>query len=998
MSPATDTAPGRQRGWSLLEKLGEGDAGEVYRVESLIDRRPAILKRPQRNSFPSDLIRQASQIEKEASILSILSGQDSPARMMRTPNLIDQSQPGTEFSERFFIVITPAAGFSLGQMARFIHYPGNLLTSLKDSELRASSPSEELFFTELVRLGSIPDLILLRAITGLIEYLELIHALKVDLPKETIHGILWNDIKPDHIYWDANHLRFTLIDWGNGQFLGEDGISQDRQSSRANDFMQLLEEFDQFLTSMSPDLKVRLDWPDEVNSASIYSSVVLPLKENAQSLLQTALSQRNKLRRHESDLLALGEPGEEHFDRLLIAHQQIIALGEIPEYAEAENVFRKIAVDLVRENQLDRLDTFFEHLSSLPFLDSEKVDLLSQLSRLAKTQQISIQALESGLEDDWPAVFWELRIAALTDPLPDWWEELSARIRLRVIGTKNIRPYTAAQRLYHTLQEQKTKASDPDLFASLIDQINAVVINRWKEIEPNPPDAGIEYNDVRSFLGAAAPDLPELAASLSQALSQPEAQIRIALDAWENQDFESARKSLRRVLLWDPDRLRLIQADRAIASVPAWIEEVRLGLIQDEPLQDFITRLELRGRDFRNQIARAEWLDDLLEAFKLLRKGVDPTDVLVDHPQSREFLDWLISLEPRRPFLASPGKTIHPERKDIEQDIRPTLFGSKDAHLGGKLGILLQDPLDTWAPEARGSSARLFSGSLPDQDGGRRTAAIKLMRPDRVEYALPLFREETQILSLLRNIPGVVPLIECGFLSFEPDSSLPPEDRNASASDLKGEALRYGLDSVHNFLADLEPFTLKGHVPYLAIEKYARGDNLLLLCDTGYNNGRFLPTLEGLVMGIQICDLLDAAHTRNIIYRDHKILHYYWRAEHNGIFMIDWNVAKRSPGGLSVEEKQFDLVQFGARALHYILTGRSAPGALPLGPNKPEEIEAASRTYEVKWTYDDQRLPKDIKDVLAATLSGEYTDAGNLRDDLDAIYRKISSLVQDFGG
>jgi hypothetical protein len=151
-------------------------------------------------------------------------------------------------------------------------------------------------------------------------------------------------------------------------------------------------------------------------------------------------------------------------------------------------------------------------------------------------------------------------------------------------------------------------------------------------------------------------------------------------------------------------------------------------------------------------------------------------------------------------------------------------------------------------------------------------------------------------------------------------------------------------------------------------------------------------------MAIQICDLLNAAHARNIIYRDHKILHYYWREEFNGIYMIDWNVAKRSPGGLSVEEKQFDLVQFGARALHYILTGRSAPGALPLGPNKPEEIEAASRTYETSWTYDDQRLPKDIKDVLAATLSGEYLDASSLGNDLDAIYQKLSSLVRDNGG
>lgn len=151
-------------------------------------------------------------------------------------------------------------------------------------------------------------------------------------------------------------------------------------------------------------------------------------------------------------------------------------------------------------------------------------------------------------------------------------------------------------------------------------------------------------------------------------------------------------------------------------------------------------------------------------------------------------------------------------------------------------------------------------------------------------------------------------------------------------------------------------------------------------------------------MAIQICDLLQVAHSRNIIYRDHKILHYYWNEEANGIYMIDWNVARRVAGGLSTEEIQFDLVQFGARALHYILAGRSAPGALPLGPNKPEEIEGASRTYEVSWTYDDQRLPKDAKDVLAATLAGEYNDARNLKGDLVEIFQKLSSLVRTEGG
>ena len=91
---------------------------------------------------------------------------------------------------------------------------------------------------------------------------------------------------------------------------------------------------------------------------------------------------------------------------------------------------------------------------------------------------------------------------------------------------------------------------------------------------------------------------------------------------------------------------------------------------------------------------------------------------------------------------------------------------------------------------------------------------------------------------------------------------------------------------------------------------------------------------------------------------------------------------------------QFDLVQFSARALHHILTGRPAPGALPLGPNRPDEIESAARSYDAQWTYDDQRLPQSLRDILERALIGEYQSATPLREDLYVIFQKLSVLLQ----
>jgi serine/threonine protein kinase len=115
-----ESITGQKSSWSLFQKLGEGDAGEVYLVESLLEKRVAILKRPHRSAFSSDVIRQASQIETEGKILRALDNLKLNGFSFRveTPALLDQGPAGTEFSERFFIVVARAPGFDLKSLAR----------------------------------------------------------------------------------------------------------------------------------------------------------------------------------------------------------------------------------------------------------------------------------------------------------------------------------------------------------------------------------------------------------------------------------------------------------------------------------------------------------------------------------------------------------------------------------------------------------------------------------------------------------------------------------------------------------------------------------------------------------------------------------------------------------------------------------------------------------------------------------------------------------------
>ena len=116
----SEIVTGQRSAWCLLKKLGEGDAGEVFLVESLIGAQTAILKRTPKSVFSGDIFRQTAQIRTEAKILKTLSAfftKDTKSGI-NVPALLDQSKLKSEFSERPFIVTEKATGYDLGFLTR----------------------------------------------------------------------------------------------------------------------------------------------------------------------------------------------------------------------------------------------------------------------------------------------------------------------------------------------------------------------------------------------------------------------------------------------------------------------------------------------------------------------------------------------------------------------------------------------------------------------------------------------------------------------------------------------------------------------------------------------------------------------------------------------------------------------------------------------------------------------------------------------------------------
>jgi serine/threonine protein kinase len=993
----------------LIKKLGEGDAGEVYLVEAPAEQRRGILKKPAHSAFPGDVARQAAQIEAEGGILRALHPllEANPGLKVSVPALLDQSQPGSEGREQLFIVVEQAPGFDLSVLARL-----STLGSLTSSEIPGSNHSPASPFLESIAVNKqIPETLLTSIVISLMDTLEFIHTQAIESSEGEKAGLLWNDVKPEHLFWDPVNSHLTVIDWGNARFLEADGATSDRQHSILDDYRQFGDALGRYLSANAPELKSRLHWPDPFRIEDASAEQITALRERAVKLHQKQVKALKSLKKQEEDLTKPGPLLENHLQSLIENHDQLLRSGAAPDYAAALRFVNTYANQLIRAEDFENLRDAADWAGRLPEANGETWQLIRRITQIASRSEGNPrrhfgEALQAAIAAQWTDTLWHLLTALQDLPEPDWWYDLTSNLRRQqlTLDSQAITPLVAIKRVLLTLtdlarqiEDRTTLRRNPDQAAEtpgapstrlenlrrLIDKLKTELIPNWKRKDPAPPHASLYYSDIDAFLEDLKAVLPESQPPIVQALAQPRAQVNQVLTAWNQKEFAQASLALRQLLLWDPDRRRLLAADEAILSAPTWLRRVHLGPRRGESTQAYISELEFSGRELRNRVGPADWLDLILDGLKRLRRGIWPADLLAEAPLLIKEMPWMARFQ--RQDLTSTAAGI-PVKAEPDTAPKPVLNGLSNGRLGEAGEMLLHEPLDTWVPEARGSSARVYLGSLHGENAKTLQAAIKLMRPDQTGYALPLFREEVLVLNRLQDVPGVTQMLECGFILFDEGNEMPHEITPAPAHHLTGEVLRISLRRAQLFIDQLESRVADGWIPYIAQERRKKEENLLYYCDAGTTNGRFLPLSELLRMTVQICDIIEAAHQRNVVYRDHKILHYYWNDDANGIFVIDWNVARLHEDGLPEIEKQMDLVQFGARALHHILTGRTAPGALPMGPTRPEEIEAAAHSYSTQWTYDDRRLSDELKSIIERVLAGSYTSAAALRDDLKQAY------------
>ncbi len=213
----------------------------------------------------------------------------------------------------------------------------------------------------------------------------------------------------------------------------------------------------------------------------------------------------------------------------------------------------------------------------------------------------------------------------------------------------------------------------------------------------------------------------------------------------------------------------------------------------------------------------------------------------------------------------------------------------------------------------------------------------------------------------------------------------------SSADQLSGNLELYSPEESETVLEQLNSKVAEDWLAAIVLSRRWE-DNLYLRCDAGYTRGDFhrsFSVLDALRAALQICEIMQNAHDRNIVYLDHKALHYYWNEPRQQVYVLDWNIGRLITNDNSSEVYAFDVLQFSARAMHHLLTGRQAPGSVKVGPNRPEDIQNAPHQYEPVWTYDDQkRLNQNELDLLSAAIQGQYQTFSELAQDLQSLYNQ----------
>ncbi len=578
---------GRKRVWQLLESVGRGDAGEVLRVQAELGREQGVMKRPVQNVSGGTIVRQARQIENEGRVLALLDGMDVErhGRKVHTPLLMDQSIEGTSSSANLFIISEEVSGVSVSELLR--------------RKMQGGSP--------------ISQVIVLKVLGAAFQLLQKVHE----------KGVIWNDVKMDHIFWDAEVNTLSFIDWGNSLDLNSQ--NSDEKASPMLDYRQLLEEGRTLMEQTSPELIADIGWP---LSASKLDELEISHLQMRVEYMETYLSMRiieYKLlfSRYLKSLDTLD--GLKQTLDLMRALQQ---LGVEVDTAELLSASQSYLLDLLDRGE-DKLA-----LEAFQVIDANLSHDLSPNWQLAgyllehfgeSDAVLLAKLLHAVFENNWTDAAWIYRESFLAREIPPHSDSVINSMRNLQL---NLNPYpliysdldSLLQQSQRWLETAIQKKLDPESISTLENLTTRIsrIEASWDFLQPGEK-LGDKFLLLRQVLERFTALQLRSATDLQTSLLAAMSRIREIYRAWAESDLPTARKQTRELFLLEPSLAYLPELEADFAGMIIWLDTLNQGPAEHQAVNKFAAALLDSLPPLPQRLGEVPWLNSLLHALRSMK-------------------------------------------------------------------------------------------------------------------------------------------------------------------------------------------------------------------------------------------------------------------------------------------------------------------------------------------------------------------------------------------
>lgn len=620
------TVQGKTYTWQLSDApIGSGDAGEVYAVVC-VDQPDltGVMKKPARIATSGTIQRQAGQIAQEGLALARLDG--LPQGKTHPPRLLDQAPDFTQGTANYFIVSETAPGEDMSSM------------------LAQSRQTDKPF----------PRRVIITVLDSLFDLFARAHHA----------GVLWNDVKLDHIYWHNPTGQVAVIDWGNALFLDGDTNGGRRSLPRWEDYRQMVDTLGGFLQQSAPELYADLGWDEfhgqELDSLHVsilarriaYQQQVVALRVmEYQSLIRVVLSTDptleglQKIHSYQQILEQIGAPWDA--DAVLDYGRSLVqtALAD----GDTQTSIRTTA--LMWELFDPSLDLSWhlirEYLRNPDILSHES------LAELAKNT----------LNENWSSALWTLITIARDLQTMDWWDQLIPVLRQKALGLVTPPPYQTCQSLLAWAEAQgQAKAGQTKALSSILEN--------WRHKGENLEESPFDYALLDLLRGE--PNLPHrLRSEFKGSFAAGEVAIRELMQVWVNMTWDVLPKAFRRVAGWDPDRWGVIRLAETADSFHSWLGQLYDGPEGENDIHAFLNRMLADRPPVDRLLGKPPWLKTLKNMLDAISNGSPITNY---RAEVQTWCPWLLNYpdihSPSSETLKTDAASIHSVLSHFAQHLK----------------------------------------------------------------------------------------------------------------------------------------------------------------------------------------------------------------------------------------------------------------------------------------------------------------------------------------